>query len=71
MSASPCGPRIGGFLERVSERLVALNLAMIVARSLSASGLSSPGSALITERIARCEVRRFRVISRITGCLVE
>ena len=71
MSAIPCGPRTGGPCVSFSARLVWWYLATILAKSASASEFSGAGSALMTERRALCEVRRFRVISRITGCLLE
>ena len=54
-----------------SERLVCWFLATILANRASASEFSGAGSALMTERWALCEVWSLRVISRMTGCLVE
>ena len=52
-------------------RLVWRYLATILAKRASASEFLGAGSALMTERRALCEVRRFRVIYWITGCFVE
>ena len=71
MLAKPCGPQTGGFLVSFLEGLVCRYLATVLANKSSASEFSGTGSALMTERRALCEVRRLRVISWMTGCLVE
>ena len=58
-------------LTTFSEMLVCWYLATILANKPSASEFSGARSALMTEQRALWDVRRLRVIYRLTGCFVE